>query len=249
MYGGLARIYDELIAEDIDYTLWTNIIFELCKKYEIKMQNYLDVACGTGNISVILASKFRNTYCVDLSQDMLMEAQEKFLESRVKANFVCQDMTCLNLNRKFELITCCLDGTNYLLDDESIYNYFKSIYNHLESGGIFILDINSEYKLKELLGNKVFTYNNDEIVYIWENSCDNKTINMDITFFVKNDDGTYERIDEEHEERILEEKFIENIMIECGFEIVDKLDNYCLDKKVTKDTQRITYVIRKLKNI
>ena len=113
-YGEFAKIYDELIKEDIDYNLICDRIKELIKIYNINNEDYLDLACGTGNVSSILVNNFLNTYLVDMSEDMLEMACFKFMEQNTKAMIVHQDMTKLNLNHKFDLITCVLDSTNYI---------------------------------------------------------------------------------------------------------------------------------------
>ena len=97
-----------------------------------------------------MANDFKNIYAVDLSDDMLMQAYEKFQEKGIDARVICQDMSELDLNHKFDLISCMLDSTNYILDEEDLRDYFKSVYVHLKDGGVFVFDINSYYKLSEI---------------------------------------------------------------------------------------------------
>ena len=130
-YGEFANIYDELIYEDIDYEKVSDKIIELCNNNEISFDDYLDLACGTGNVAINLAKYFKNTYAVDLSDDMLNVAFKKFKENKIKAKVICQDMCELQLNNKFNLVTCVLDSTNYLTEDGDIETYFERVYNHL----------------------------------------------------------------------------------------------------------------------
>jgi SAM-dependent methyltransferase len=241
-YKEFASLYDELINVDIDYSLWSKAIIDICKRYHINWNDYLDVGCGTGNISIILGPYFKNIYGVDLSEQMLFEAGEKFRNERLRPILVCQDMRYLELNRKFDLITCCLDAVNYLLSEEDLIRYFYSIRKHLNPEGLFIFDINSYHKLKNIIGNNTFTYCEDNIVYIWENLYEDDTINMNLTFFVRKG-KVYERFDEEHKERAYLEKDIEKILNECGLIITDKMDNY-LYKEVSDKTERIVYVCK-----
>ena len=76
-YGEFAKIYDDLINEDIDYDVMVERIIEICKENNINHESYLDVACGTGNVTVRLAKYFKDIYAVDLSEDMLREAFNK----------------------------------------------------------------------------------------------------------------------------------------------------------------------------
>jgi ubiquinone/menaquinone biosynthesis C-methylase UbiE len=243
-YRDFAEIYDELINDDIDYELWKKAILELCKDNNINSENYLDVGCGTGNMTVLLAPHFKNIWGVDLSEDMLFQAEEKLRENRLKARFVCQDMRMLNLNKKFDLITCCLDALNYLLKEEDLILYFKSIHEHLKDDGIFVFDINSYYKLKEIIGNNTFTYCEEDVAYIWENQFEDDIVYMYLAFFVK-EGNSYNRFDEEHRERAYKEVVIDKILEQCGLKVKLKLDNY--KNSVKDNSERITYIVAKNK--
>ena len=162
-YNEFANIYDELIYEDINYDKVAEKILEVCRENSIQFDDYLDLACGTGNVAVKVCKEFKNTFAVDLSDDMLNIAFEKFKESRVKAKVICQDMCELSLNHKFDLISCVLDSTNYITEDEDLCAYFKRVNGHLKEDGLFIFDINSYYKLSEVLGNNIYTYSSEDI--------------------------------------------------------------------------------------
>lgn len=243
VYGKMAKIYDELIYEDINYESISKFILSLCEDIGINRNNYLDLACGTGNIAVHVGKHFKENFLVDLSEEMLMEADKKLRNSKVRGKILCQDMCELNLNRTFDLITCVLDSTNYLLEDEEIEGYFKSVYNHLKEEGVFIFDINSYYKLSEILGNNIFTYNSEEVFYVWENVFEDSIVEMDLTFFVKNGEF-YERFNEVHQERAYSEFEIEKILKKIGFNIKGKYNGYT-QEEVTTESERILYVVTK----
>ena len=165
-------------------------------------------------------------------------------ENKIKAKVICQDMCELQLNNKFNLVTCVLDSTNYLTEDGDIETYFERVYNHLKDKGLFIFDINSYYKLSEILGNNIYTYSSEDVFYTWENSFEDEVLNMFLTFFVKNKQDLYERFEEEHFERAYTEEFIEQSLKKCGFKIVGKFDGYS-DKAVEEKSERILYVAKK----
>ena len=242
-YKKMAKVYDELIYEDIDYSKISNKIMDSFNKHSKGNEYYLDLACGTGNVAIELQNNFKNTFLVDLSQDMLIEAEGKFREKRKKVKIVCQDMCELNLNRKFNLITCVLDSTNYILEEEDLKSYFESVYNHLEDEGIFVFDINSYYKLSEVLGNNIYTYNSEDVFYTWENIFEDDILEMNLTFFIK-DGILYEKFEEVHEERAYREEEIENILNEIGFEILEKNEAYS-EKEVDENSERIVYIVKK----
>lgn len=242
-YKEFANIYDELINCDINYEKWKETILSICKKEDIDEEDYLDLACGTGNLSVLVGKHFKSVWGVDLSEEMLMEADEKFRNARLPAKLVCQNICDLNLNKKFDLITCALDSTNYILDKVDLARYFSNIKKHLKDNGLFIFDINSYYKLSEVLGNNLFNYDDKEVVYIWENEFNEDIADMYLTFFVKRGE-LYERFDEEHRERAYSERELEDIVNNSGLKIVNKLDNY-ENKAISDKTERIVYVVKK----
>lgn len=241
-YVEFAKVYDKLINCDIDYSSWGEFILELCNEKNIDFSNYLDLACGTGNMAQQLCSSFHNTWLVDMSMEMLSEAEIKLRNMGIKARYVCQDIRELNLNIKFDLITCCLDSTNYLLSEEDLQCYFKNVRHHLKDNGIFVFDINSYYKITEILGNNVYNYDDSEVTYIWENSLNDEIVDMFLTFFVK-DGEMYRRFDEEHSERAYKDNTIEKLLRSAGLEIMCKFDNY-ENKHIDEQTERIVYVVK-----
>ena len=126
-YNEFAKIYDELINEDIDYVQISNRILEICNEQKISFDNYLDLACGTGNVTAKLANNFKESIASDLSEDMLIEAKDKLKKEKVKCKLLCSDMTNFNINKQFDLITSVLDASNYIIEDEDFYDYFISV--------------------------------------------------------------------------------------------------------------------------
>ena len=197
----------------------------------------------SGNLTIEIANSFKNIWAVDLSSDMLSQAEKKMREELIKAKFVCQDICLLNLNNKFNLITCCLDSSNYILEEENFKKYLLGVYNLLQNDGLFIFDLNSYYKLTTVLGNNIYNYDSDDVVYIWENYLENDTVEMNLTFFVK-EGQVYRRFDEMHLERAYKEEYVESLIKEIGFKIIKKMDSY-EDKAVNDKTERICYVLKK----
>jgi ubiquinone/menaquinone biosynthesis C-methylase UbiE len=243
-YKEFANIYDELIYEDINYDKVAEKVIDLCNINDINFEDYLDLACGTGNVAVKVAKYFKNVYAVDLSDDMLNVAFDKFKKNKIKAKVICQDMCELSLNRKFDLITSVLDSTNYVTENEDLFDYFSRVCEHLKENGLFIFDINSYYKLSTVLGNNIYTYNSKDIFYTWENSFEEDILNMFLTFFVKTDNGLYEKFEEEHFERAYKEEHIEEVLKKCGFKVLNKFEGYS-DNKVNENSERILYIVMK----
>lgn len=242
-YGKFAKIYDELINCDIDYKAWADFILDICAAESVSFEDYLDIACGTGNMAVQIGKSFKETWLVDISEEMLSEAESKLRNQGIKAKFIRQDITNLKLNKKFDLVTCCLDSTNYILNEKDLLRYFSNVREHLKEEGLFIFDINSYYKLKTIMGNNLYSYDDEKVTYIWENSFNNEITEMYLTFFVKEGD-VYRRFDEQHKERAYEEKTIAEILERSGLQILHKFDGY-ENKKPEENTERIVYVTKK----
>ena len=242
-YGDFAEIYDELIYEDINYDSMCARVIDICNEEKITFNNYLDIACGTGNLTVRLAKNFKESFAVDLSEDMLREAFEKFKKEKIRCKIICQDMSKLSINRKFDLITSALDSTNYIIDEDKLLNYFKRVKEHLSDNGLFIFDINSYYKLSNILGNNIYTYSEEDVFYTWENVFEEDLLSMYLTFFVKRD-NLYERFEEEHLEKAYTEEFIENKLEIAGLKVIGKYEGYT-EKQVNTNTERIVYVVKK----
>ena len=242
-YGDFAEIYDELIYEDINYDSMCARVIDICNEEKITFNNYLDIACGTGNLTVRLAKNFKESFAVDLSEDMLREAFEKFKKEKIRCKIICQDMSKLSLNRKFDLITSALDSTNYIIDEDKLLNYFIRVKEHLSDNGLFIFDINSYYKLSNILGNNIYTYSEEDVFYTWENVFEEDLLSMYLTFFVKRD-NLYERFEEEHLEKAYTKEFIENKLEIAGLKVIGKYEGYT-EKQVNTNTERIVYVVKK----
>ncbi len=246
-YENLAYIYDKLIFEDIDYDIITSFILKVLEDHNIKRDKYLDVACGTGTMVEKMYKFFQEVWAVDYSLDMLSAAEQKLRDKKVSYKLINQNMIELELYEKFDLITCILDAVNYIDDSDDIEKFFKRVHEHLEDEGAFIFDINSYYKLSEVLGNNTFIYDTEELFYSWENEFDEDTLYMYLNFFLK-EGGVYKRFQEEHRERAYKEAFIEEALKIAGFKIIGKTEDYRYCKSVTEVSERLVYIVKKENN-
>lgn len=245
-YDNLASIYDKLITEDIDYNKISSYILNAADRNGTNKNKYLDIACGTGIVLEKLYKFFSEVRAVDYSLEMLSEAELKFRGEK-NIRFISQNMIELELCEKFDVITCVLDAVNYILEKEDIIKFFSRVYDHLEEDGIFIFDINSYYKLSEVLGNNTYTYDTEEVFYSWENDFEDDILNMYLTFFIKEGEY-YKRFQEEHIERAYKEEYIEELIKNTGFKILAKNDDYNEGILSNKNSERIVYTLRRGEN-
>jgi len=243
-YSKFSEIYD-LLMTDVPYAKIAEIIDLKLKKHQIKNNLILDLACGTGSLTKELSEKGYDMIGADSSYEMLEKAREK----NPGILLLNQSMENFELYGTVGAIVCSLDSINYILDDEDLNKTFKNCNNYLEPGGIFIFDINTEHKFKNILADNIFTYDSDEIFYAWENNYSEKEKLCDfyLTFFVKEKEN-YSKFCEVHTERVYSEKEIERALKNNGFKVLEKLDDFTGNKS-HKKSERIMYVCKVIDSI
>ncbi|WP_054876937.1 class I SAM-dependent DNA methyltransferase [Oxobacter pfennigii] len=242
-YEDFALIYDMLMS-DIDYEGWSSHIHGRIKSNNSEAEKILEMACGTGSISVNMAQLGYNVTAFDLSDEMLSIAYKKALDAGLKIRFLNQDMRSINVEDEFDAVICLCDSINYITNKEDLIQIFKWVYNHLSHTGIFIFDINSSYKLKNIIGNNTFTYNEEDAAYIWENNLtDEKTVEFFITFFIR-EGILYRRFEEFHTEKIYESNEIQGMLKEAGFASIEMNEAYTY-YRAKDDSERISFCCKK----
>lgn len=198
-YTDFAYIYDKIIGQD--YEKWADYIEAIFDKNEIKPKLVLDLGCGTGSITNILATRGYDMIGVDISVDMLNVAREKSIEKGLDVLYLCQDVCEFELYGTVDAIICTLDVLNYVTDKEKLSWVFKLVRNYLNDDGIFIFDMNTPHRLENILGNNTMIYEQDGVVYTWDNRYENSISTQYLTFFCETENGLYERFDETHIQR------------------------------------------------
>ena len=240
-YIEFANLYDELM-NDFNYEEWANYIEDIFKKYDLSPRDILEMACGTGNLTFYLAKRKYNLLCFDLSADMLAKAYQKLGKSK-NVRFLEQDMVNFNINKKFDSVISICDSINYIINENDLLSCFKNVYNHLNDKGLFIFDINSFYKLKNIIGNNTFVEDRDDVFYTWENYYDNENdiCEFYLSFFKKEKSNLYSRFDEEHTEKAYKVEDILRILKIAGFTNIDYYNAFTFDD-VSEDSERINFV-------
>lgn len=244
VYNKFAEIYDSLMT-DVPYDKIADIIDKKIKEHNIKNNIVLDLACGTGTLTSKLLKKGYELIGADASAEMLNVAREKCPE----VLFLNQSMDDFELYGTVGTIICCLDSINYLTDAESLDETIRLCNNYLEPDGLLIFDINTEYKFENILSDNIYTYDNDNVFYVWENDYDEseKLCDFYLTFFVKEGEK-YSRFEEVHTERAYSEEEIEKALSKNGFEVIEKLDGFT-ENNATKTSERIMYVCKNIDSI
>lgn len=248
-YSVFARYYDELTA-NIDYVRRGEYFHEIIKKFKATKENILlDLACGTGSISEVMARLGYDVIGVDNSDEMLGMAIEKKFESGLNIQYLCQDMRKLDMFGTVDVIICALDSINHLANLNDVRKVFEGAAFFCEMNGLFIFDVNTLYKHRKILANNTFTYETDNVYCIWENTLNAKTdeVRMNLEFFEREENGLYSRSSESFSEKAYSEEAIEKLLEESGFEVLAKYGDDTFDPP-TETSQRIIYAARCIKN-
>lgn len=218
-----ASVYD-VFTDEVDYSARADYICSILKNNGIESGIILDAACGTGSISCRLLEKGYDVVANDISVAMLNIAREKLITFGDRAVLVCQDMCELDLFGTVNAAVCCLDSLNHLIEIEELSDAFKSIGTFIEPGGIFIFDVNTLYKHRDILSDRTFIYEDEDDIFLaWQNSeCDlDDVVQMFIDVFTKNEDGTYDRQTDYIIERAYSVETISELLCRNGFEILN----------------------------
>ncbi|MGN1315946.1 MAG: class I SAM-dependent DNA methyltransferase [Acutalibacteraceae bacterium] len=244
-YSSFASFYDEL-TKNVDYKKRADYIGEILAKFNIKDGLLLDLACGTGSLSVEFSKMGFEVIATDASPDMLMEAGNKAMEENENILFLCQKMQETDLYGTVRAIVCSLDSINHLENAGELRKTFQVLKNFIDDGGIMVFDVNTVYKHRNILGNNTFVYDEKDVYCVWQNSLcsDGVTVGINLDFFAKEKNGLYNRYTENFKEIAFTDEEITEAVESAGFKIVEKYAELGFNKP-EEDTQRIYYVVRR----
>lgn len=227
-YTVLADYYDRLNSH-VDYRAWAEFLHRTVAKYGSAKENiWLDLACGTGSIAFELASLGHEMIGVDLSIEMLTVARQKAENAGKSILWLCQDMRSFELYGTVDAVVCCLDSLNYLPNRAGLVKCFSLVNNYLGPGGIFIFDVNTPYKFKNVYGNNDYLLEADDVFCGWHNCFDSHhgTCTFDLSFFVKNEDGTWNRCNEQQREYCYSMQTLKETLKDSGLELISVVSDF-----------------------
>ncbi len=221
-YTVLAAFYDKLNS-DVDYDGMKEMIKTVLSENGIgEGAMLLDLACGTGKLTLRFMKEGYDMIGVDFSEDMLMTARDNADELGMMPLLLCQDMRELDLYGTVDGGFCCLNSFNYLEKEAELATVFSRLKHFIAPGGIFVFDVNTAYKFKEVYGEKTYTYDEDGVFCIWQNELEEKPLAalFSLTFFVEGKDRRYRRLEESQRQVYFSPEAIERAYTENGFETV-----------------------------
>lgn len=245
-YSYFADYYDNL-TNNVDYKAYAEYILELCKRYNHDTGITLDLACGTGSLTVLLKQMGVDIYGIDASAEMLSVAQEKALDADISGMlFLRQKMQRLDLYGTIDTCICTLDSINHVTDINNVQRAFEKVSFFMNPKALFIFDVNTLYKHKEVLGNNTFVYDTEQVFCVWQNTLCEDGVTVDITLdFFENLDGMYRRYSEDFKERAYSHEEICSMLEKAGFKLLDVFGEMTFEAPMT-DSQRNIYIAEKI---
>lgn len=228
-YTSFSEVYD-IFMDNVPYEEWADYLHELFREYGIEEGIVLELGCGTGSLTEILAGQGYDMIGVDNSEDMLELAMEKRDQSGHDILYLLQDMREFELYGTVRAVVSVCDSVNYIIEEDELVEVFRLVNNYLDPGGIFVFDFNTEYKYRELLGEQTIAEVRDDCSFIWDNYYDEEEeINeYELTLFVREgkDEGLYRRYQEEHFQKAYTLKKMRSLVEKAGLDYVAAYDAY-----------------------
>lgn len=216
-YNNFAYHYDAMMS-DVDYDWWLNII----QTHIPENAQILDVGCGTGTLSLQLATAGYHVTGLDLSEDMLVVATEKAKTTDVDVTFIQKDMREIGELSGYDAILAAVDTVNYLTCENDVKKMFQGAKLALNSGGIFIFDVHTTAKINDIFDDYLYVENTDALTYIWHVAHGEKPLSIihELTLFAQNENGTYHKSVEHHHQQTYERHQYTAWLDETGFDIL-----------------------------
>ncbi|HJC04715.1 MAG TPA: class I SAM-dependent methyltransferase [Candidatus Enterocloster excrementipullorum] len=242
-YTSFAQVYD-LFMDNVPYEEWAAYVRGILTEYGIGSGLVLDLGCGTGSLTECLARAGYDMIGVDSSEDMLEIAMDKRGRSGLDILYLLQDMREFELYGTVRAVVSICDSMNYILDYADLVQVFRLVNNYLDPGGIFIFDLNTEYKYEALMGSRTFAEDREDGSFIWYNeySPEDHINEYDLTLFVR-EGKLFRRFQETHYQRAYSPAEVRRAAAEAGMEFEACWDAFSRDP-VKPDSERMYMVFR-----
>lgn len=221
-YTEFAQVYDHFM-EDVPYARWKEYLVKVLHDAGIFDGLVCELGCGTGKMTRLLAQSGYDMIGIDASAEMLGIAQEHDANGIL---YLKQDMREFELYGTVRAVISICDTMNYLLEDTELLQVFRLVNNYLDPGGLFLFDLNTEYKFCELMGTQTFCEHKEIGSLIWENyyDADERMNEYDLTLFIRTKQGLYQKYEETHYERWYTLTEVQTLLQQAGMQFVSACD-------------------------
>ena len=244
-YTSFAAVYDTFM-DNIPYEEWEKYLKSLLYEYGVREGLVLELGCGTGNMTEILAQSGYDMIGVDNAEEMLEIAIEKRMKSGLDILYLQQDMREFELYGTVKAIVSVCDSVNYILEEEELEEVFRLVNNYLDPGGVFIFDFNTDYKYREILGDQTIAENREECSFIWDNYYyEEERINeYELSLFIREGDSElYRKYQETHFQKAYDLETMKRLITQSGLEYITAYDAFTKEAP-TRVSERIYVIAR-----
>lgn len=242
-YSSFAQVYD-LFMDNVPYEEWSTYLIDLLKEHGVEDGLVLDLGCGTGKMTRLLEKAGYDMVGIDYSEEMLGIAREQqFEDADSSILYLLQDMRELELDGTVRAVVSICDSMNYILEDEELEQVFRAVNRYLDPKGMFIFDLNTLYKYRDLLGETTISENREEGSFIWDNYFDEEEMvnEYDLTLFIREKGDLYRKYEETHFQRAYTLERVKELLEKAGMEFVAAYDAFT--KEPVKENSERIYVI------
>ncbi len=242
-YSSFAQVYD-LFMDNVPYEEWSTYLIDLLKEHGVEDGLVLDLGCGTGKMTRLLEKAGYDMVGIDYSEEMLgMAREQQFEDADSSILYLLQDMRELELDGTVRAVVSICDSMNYILEDEELEQVFRAVNRYLDPKGMFIFDLNTLYKYRDLLGETTISENREEGSFIWDNYFDEEEMvnEYDLTLFIREKGDLYRKYEEAHFQRAYTLERVKELLEKAGMEFVAAYDAFT--KEPVKENSERIYVI------
>ena len=241
-YHIFSQFYDNLTF-NVDYKKRADYIQSVLSLYGHPWGLTLDLACGTGSLTLELKRRGVDIFGIDGSYDMLSIAMDKAYDEELELLFLCQQMENLDLYGTIDTCICTLDSLNHITDKARLQLVFDKVALFMNPDGTFLFDVNTVFKHKNILANNTFVYDTEDVYCVWQNSLkENNIVNIDLDLFEREGEA-YRRFSEHFKERAYEIDELKEMLEKSGFKIVGVYNDMTTDP-LSDDADRAVFVTR-----
>ena len=214
-YEALSAYYDRF-TEDVGYAGWADFFERVFAREGVQPRLILDLACGTGSLTRLLADRGYEMIGADASPDMLMQAMQNTMDCDPRPLFLNQRMEDLDLYGTVDVCLCCLDSVNYVTDPDTLQKAFERVHLFLEpKTGLFVFDINTPEKFARIDGN-AYVREDEDVFCVWQAAVEDGLCAYQFDIFER-DGEAWTRAQETHEERVYPLEQLAAMLARAGF--------------------------------
>ncbi len=242
-YEVFADYYDRLTG-NVQYRQRAEYILRLLAKHNHEPGLTLDLACGTGSLTLELKKMGVDIYGIDGSADMLSVALQKAADEGEQILYLCQRMQSIDLYGTIDTCLCTLDSINHMTNKGDVQKTFNRVSLFMNEGGLFVFDVNTVYKHKEVLSDNVFVFDTDEVYCVWQNTPqEDNVVEISLDFFIPEGQNYY-RMNETFRERAYTVQELTQMLSEAGFAL-EGIYGDMTELAPKEEEQRLIFVARK----